>query len=389
MFLTKKKYILSTLLITFVLMSSVAGCNNSNNTKAPVKNVDELLMMSILDKASSDLSLTTYDTQTVETGELSNLIYTTGNFTIDAPVSVRQPYEHGDITFVKYNVSIIGDSTFVEEGTSLATLKFSVDPVAREEARIALGKAQSSFNKGIADKARKLEQLSASIDSAPTFYERQLLTEEYSAALIEYDEYIIEQEEVIAELQDTYDTFLNETIEFDVLAPASGLVAKSDNFYAGDLLDNDADIFYIYPLDELYITARSNKFNYGETVTILYIPGTKEFTFEGVVVSSDNILYNGESSTCRIAVNMADLPDLSGLSLKQLLGRMDISVNRSITDNGIIVPALAFDAIRGNTGVITTYSDNTTYKSNVKIAYRANNNIWVIGGLNEGDLIVN
>ncbi len=389
MFLTRKKYILSTLFIMFILMSSIAGCNDSDNTKSPSRNVDDLLMMNLLNEASLGSSLTTYNTQTIEATEFNDLIYTTGNITIDSPVSVRQPYEHGDIIFVKYNISLASGSAYVEEGASLATLQFYVDPVAREEAKIALGKAQSSFNKGLADRDRELERLNSDINSATTFYERQLLTEEYSTALMEYNEYITEQEELITELQNTYDTFLNETLEFEVFAPISGIVSKATNYYSGDLLENDADIFYIYPLDKLYITAKSNKFNFGEVVTILYIIGNETFTFEGVVVSSDNILYNTDSSTCRIAINLNDLPDLSGVTLRQLFGRLDISVNRAIADNALIIPTQTFESISGNIGVLTTYSGDTTYKSKVKIAYRANNYAWVISGLNEGDQIIN
>ena len=391
MFLTKKRNFLSVLLIMLGIMSCVVGCGSSDKAaEDAAADIDELLMLSILDGESSGTSMITeYDTQAVEEGSLSDLFYATGQFSFKDPIPVNQPYEHGDIVFVKYNVSFIGNDTYVEEGTSLATLRFSVDPVAKEEARIALGKAQTTYNKGLADRDRELEQLNANINSAETFYERQLLVEEYSKALMEYDEYVINQETIIAGLQEEYDVFLNETVEYEIFAPVSGRVARDDTFRAGDLIDNDAALFYIYPLDKLYITARTKDFNYGETVTVIYTPGTEQFTFEGVVISSDNILYNTDASSCQIEVDMADLPDLSALTIRQLTSRMNVSVNRAITDRGILVPVLAFDSIRDNLGVLTTYSDNTTYKSNVKVAYKAKNYAWVIGGLDEGDLIVN
>jgi len=392
MFRIKKKHLISgiSLLITFGLITSITGCNK-NTTDTPVKSVDEMLMTSLLDTNSTTDVLINHDTMTVEKGDFSELLYARGQFDFGTPISVGQPYEHGDVTFIQYNITIIGSNngTFVEEGTSLATLKFEVDPVAKEEAKISLQKAQNIYRKELADRKEDLELLDARIKTATTFYEQQLLEEEYSETLAEYNDYVETAEAEIAELQASYDIFLQDTVEFEIYAPTSGIIAKSDNLHAGDLIDNDASLFYIYSLDNLKITVRNAKFNYGDKVNVSYQPGSKEYTFTGTVVSANNLFYNNVLSSCTIALDLDTIPDFSMFSLNQFRTGPNVSVTRNIANDVCIIPLLALDSSQGSIGTVTTYSNGTTYKSNIRIAHKSKEYVWVIGGLNEGDQIIN
>lgn len=395
MFLTKKKCLISALMTLGLI--SMAGCNISGNTSAaPNKNMEDMLLTGILGSDSgAEQPVKTYDTYKVTTDDFVETVSSFGNFAFGGQELISQPYSHGTISFVKYNVSMqFGNSAYVEEGAPILTLKLTNDPLEREEARIALEKAQSSYRNTLSKKEEGLEDKKAKISEAATFYEQQLLEKDYSEALAEYEEYIVAQDEYIAELQAKYDILLYDSMEFEITAPVTGfLVAYPTSYNNGDIIDNDDYVAAIYPLDSLYISVDSDKFKYGDKVTLSYMPGNTEYLFEGTVVSAGNILYNSNSNLCKIEFDKASLPDLTGYSFNQLTGRngrVRISLDRTIAMDSIVLPISTLGGTRNTSGKVTLYlEDGSTYETNVKIVHKNNEKAWVMGGVEEGDQILN
>jgi len=394
MFLTKKKCLITALTAAGII--SLMGCGAQNNSAAPVKNVDDMLLTSILDNDDAiDQPVKTYDTYTVTTDDFVEEIASFGKFAFGGQELVSQPYEYGTISFVKYNIALqSGNSAYVEEGTSLMTLKLTNDPLEREEARIALEKAQSSYRNTLSKKEESLADKQAKIDSAATFYEKQLLEEEYSEALVEYEEYITTQSEHIAELQAVYDVLLTDSMEFEITAPVTGFfIAYPTAYNSGDIINNDDYVAAIYPISDMYIRIESDKFKYGDKVTLSYMPGNTEYLLQGTIASAGNILYNSKSNLCKIEFDKAELPDLTSYSYRHLTSnysRIRVTINRTITNDSIVLPLSTLGGVRGNSSSVTMYlEDGSTYKTNVKVVHRNNDKAWIMGGVNEGDQVIN
>ncbi len=395
MFLTNKKCLI-TAALTITGIISLAGCGTQNNTSASAKNIDDMLLTSILDNNSTvEQPANTYDTYTVASDDFTETVAVFGRFAFGSQELISQPYTHGTISFVKYNVKMqLGNSTYVEEGTPIMTLKLTNDPLEREEARIAFEKAQSAYRNTLSKKLESIEDKKAKIDQASTFYEKQLLEAEYSEALTECEEYTALQEEYIAELKTTYEMLLYDSIEFEIAAPTTGfLVAYPTSYNSGDIIDNDDYVAAIYPISDLYIKAESDKLKYGDKVVLSYMPGNKEYLLHGTVVSAGNILYNSKSNICNIKFDYSDIPDLTNYSYRELTGRnsnIRVSIDRIITRNSLILPISTLGGIRNPSNKITLYlEDGSTYETNVKIVHKNTEKAWIMGGVSEGDRILN
>ncbi|MBQ9764631.1 MAG: efflux RND transporter periplasmic adaptor subunit [Lachnospiraceae bacterium] len=395
MFLTRKKFKIGTLIALGMMSAtfSALGCNTSSKEAVSAssnKDVSEVLMTSILNNTSGSQSgnITTYNTHKVATDDLSEFTYGQASFSFRESVNVEQPYSHGTVTMVKYNVSYLGGGGYIAEGTSIATLRLNIDPVAREEVRIKLEKTQAAYRNSVEKKLDSLETQQAKISTATTVYEQQLLESEYNAALESYNTYVAEQEEIIAELKEEYELYSDETMEFDIFAPASGILTYPSDYNSGDIIDYETVIATIYTLENLCVTTRNTALKYGDKVTISFTPSTQEYIFSGEVISANNVLYNTNLNTCVIAITSAQMPDFSNLNWRQMRGNLFVSLDVVKAKDALLIPTSALESTYGNSGTVTMYESGNTYKSNVKIAYQNKDYAWIVDGLNEGDEIV-
>ncbi|MBQ9765877.1 MAG: hypothetical protein IJW18_06745 [Lachnospiraceae bacterium] len=404
----KKKHIFSSgimgmLIVTMLLLLTplIAGCNiisslGNNASSDTSVNLDELLLP---ESDSVTGNGTGYKTHTVSRSDIISTIQYASETDIPYVYDILLPYSEGRLTykeeFLRASSTNLGDYDYLEKGEEIASFTIHCNQDDVTAAQVELDRAKAFYQENLAIKKEELNSIKKLVSSTSSVNKKVQYEFEYQEKLNAYNEYVAEQDAIIASLTEKYEFLMEGTRDVSICAPENGIVILGP-LKEGQIVEYGDKIATFYKIDDVKlkitnsIFAYSNSapvFNYGDKITIDINYGREHNTFPGTVISAPNALYG--SNISHVIVEFDDFDSaVEVLNPASFLNRINIRGVYKIAEDALVIPPEAMEILDDNTGTVTMYNDGAPYSVNVTYSYKDSHYVWITSGLKEGDIIV-
>ena len=317
----------------------------------------------------------TYKTRVVEKGTWEQIATTSAS--VIYPVTEYATYRGMTARFVEYKVSR-GD--YVEAGDVMAVMEVTASTMEITTLELNLTRARDELATGQAERQRQIEEMRRGLASL-TGVEREKAALSIEKAEIALSQFVLEQEYSIDTQQRRLDKLQEQYEQSVLVAPISGVITDLTYLKPGEQIFTGQRLATVRSEEEMLLAVSDDggRFRYNMEVTVEIGMARRRETVPGRVVAADNMLPNNKRSG--YAFIAFTLPEGTEAKNPKVMGRI-VQV-----EDALILPR-GSATLEGGNYYVYLLIDGQVRKRFVNAAAQNAGGIWVLQGLNEGDVIV-
>ena len=299
------------------------------------------------------------------------------------PSRVEVRYEGAKARFVEYAVK---RGSEVKKGDLIATFSVDRDEVAVLEKQLALTRAKESREAGLIERREEIELRKRENRSETDPARREIGRLQLQKLEIALQKYDFESAVSVEKLQKSLDELLASYENQKIYAPTNGVVDDVTYLRDGEFVYDGTLLAVVYdPYDILFtVKDESGSLRYNMPVTVSVGPNKGRVEGRGRVVAAYNVLPSKASgNTCYIRVTDYNEDEVKSLT------RPSVAYTTIRLENVFVVPKGALTLFGGRYYAYKLSPDGMVSKRYVNYAAgNATSGIWVIDGLNAGDVLI-
>ena len=281
--------------------------------------------------------------------------------------------------FVEY---LVARNDIVQKGDILARFSLDVDKSALAALELELQRAQEDMEQTIADAEENELEMQRALLSTADSYERELIRLQLQRAEIVLEQYLFNQERIIADLEEQIAEALAEQEGSVLVAPADGMIYEIEFKRPGETVRNGENLIVMYTDARLLLCVDNadGAFRYGMDVIVEVGPNKDRAQIPGKVVGADTLLPTLER-------NGKAYIEFGGTADDNLI-RPTVRATTVQLNHVLTIPRNAA-ALEGGKYYVTQLVDGVPQKRFISAVVNTGiRQFWVLHGLNEGDEII-
>lgn len=287
----------------------------------------------------------------------------------------------GNVTFGTFYVK---NGSRVERGDVIAEVNVTVEEVELDKLALQLEAEEANLEQYIDVNNGLLRDYERRIENAATAAERKTAQLLYDRLSVSFEEEKERRTSAIEALRTNYNNYSENTGKGYITAPMAGVVNGLNRFRSGDKLSNYTYMCTIYDTDSLHVSVSggNDKLVYNMPVSIMQGSGDSIVSVEGVVTSNKN------ATLAPNLIGRNDYIEITGdVSVLNLGDDVTLRFKSVEMENALIVPR---KAVKNDSGgdYVYCYEDGMSIKQYILTGGVNPENVWVVDGLSEGDLVV-
>lgn len=318
-----------------------------------------------------------YKTTTVEKGDLIKTV--TAQAGEYHPVSVTVTYDGNQAVFVE---NLVRKGDMVKKGDPITRVTVTYDHVALTQQQLNYTRALESYEEGKASYDVQIAQLQDQVNQAADDYSRACAEIELQKLNIRRDQYCYQQERALNKQLEALNE-QQEQLEKDVIyAPCDGEITDIRYMYAGESIYKDSYICQIYNPAIKLLAVNHSELRYGMDVTISTGSNKDRVEMPGRVVAAGDILPDSGITYALVEIGEGgDQEDIIWRNIK-------VSADHMVLRNVLIIPKDTWELSGGRYYVQKMSEDGIPLRRIVTCGVVNGKEMWVVQGLNEGDVII-
>ena len=296
--------------------------------------------------------------------------------------SVRLALEEEHMKFGTYMAEYMD---YVEVGDVLATVYVEKDPIAVEEARMALTRLQERFGEAEAAAKEELEEMESKRPYIYNSYEQQIADIRYRQRQLDWENESYRFNNWIAEAKKRIDKLAKVGEVYEVKADRAGYVLYETRYSQGTVLHEGDYICHIMDDDKIYLYTdmQAEQMPYGKEVEF----ETRAGRMPGRVVNGGQLALYGNLDTDRAVFRL--YPEEGANQVNRAnLNSATMNTNLKTIQNVIVVPKQAVTVQNEKYYVTLLREDGSLVKTQFLPGGSNVEEYWVLRGLSEGMQIV-
>ncbi|MBQ8955072.1 MAG: hypothetical protein IJ048_13260 [Clostridia bacterium] len=318
-----------------------------------------------------------YTTSTAEKGEFVKTV--TMGASEYYPLIVTVNYK-GDPAV--YAETLVKRGQEVRKGDPLLRVTVLYDAVQMAELELACQRAEEAFQEGVKARQEAVDALERALAAETDEYERRVCAQRLKKQKLALEQYIYQQEYALEDRRAQIDE-LNQRHEADmVYAPMDGVVTDLTYFKEGDRLYNGTTVCQVSSQDVMLLAVRDGRLRYGMAVGIETGANKDKTYLTGRVVAASDCLDGVVSDYALVEVDPE--PSLEGLKWRAT----KISADAARLEDVLMISRKAVTLNGGNYVVTKLTEDGVTQKRFINQGLMTVSDVWVVQGLEEGDVVI-
>ena len=281
-----------------------------------------------------------------------------------------------------YAETLVKRGQEVKAGDPLLRVTVQYDAVQMAELELALRRAEEAYEAGVESRQEAIDALERAFSAETDEYQRRVDALRLKKEKLALEQFIYQQEYALEDRHRQIDELNTRHEDSVVYAPMDGVVSDLTYFREGDRLYKGSVICQISSQDVMLLAARDGRLRYGMKVEIETGVNKERSHLTGRVVAASDCLENVVSEYALVEID----PQVDINAIKWRATKVFADAVR--LENVMIVDRKAVSLNGGNYIVTKLTPDGVTQKRFINQGMMTTGGIWVLQGLEEGDVVI-
>lgn len=296
------------------------------------------------------------------------------------PLTYRAKYKGVTARFVRLAVKK-GD--YVEEGDLIAEVEISVSRATLDSKELSLQRSRESYAAGVESRQEALSGAQRALSTAEGAFAREEARLRLERLRLEMEKYCYEQERAIRQMEEELAELREDYERTCMYAPASGYISDVVYLKEGEPVYSGTTLASLYSTDRLLLRVKNEngQFRYNMPVTVETGVAKSRVTVSGRVVATDLLLSSADRTENVAYIQLDDTGEEVALKNSQA------SCETVRILNVLTAPRATLTLEAGNY-YVNKLVDGRVEKRFVNVRLANTQQLWVLQGLDEGDLVI-
>ena len=318
-----------------------------------------------------------YKTCTVERAELVKEI--TMGVSEFYPLIMTVNYKGGPAVYAEI---LVKRGQEVKEGDPLMRVKVLYDAVEMAELELACQRAEEAYQEGVSRRREDIAALERALAAETDDFQRRADQLRLKKQKLQLEQYIYQQEYALEDRRAQIAELTERHEDNIVRAPADGVVSDLNYYREGDRLYNGSFVCQISSQAVMLLAARDGRLRYGQRVRIETGVSKERVQFSGRVVAASDCLDGVVSEYALVEIDPGQ--DISGVKWRA----SKVSADDVRLDHVLLIDRRSVTLNGGHYIVTKLTPDGVTQKRYINQGMMTTNGVWVLQGLDEGDVVI-